>query len=124
MSPVDEHKVEGLSGHQRNTIPDALQHWDPGLRGQSEPRKGVGQPSVAVRRLLPWHVVPLPKHLHPGQCTCTNETWQLRKPGRRAPHTRPLSIQDGKGRKTGVTLNALTQDPLLENHYGSPKMFT
>ena len=36
VSPVDEHKVEGLSSHQRNTIPDTLQNGDPGLRRQSE----------------------------------------------------------------------------------------
>ena len=36
VSPVDEHKVEGLSSHQRNPIPYTLQNGDPGLRRQTE----------------------------------------------------------------------------------------
>lgn len=36
LVPVDQHKVEGLSSHQRNAIPDVLQNRDPGLRRQSK----------------------------------------------------------------------------------------
>lgn len=116
MSPVDEHKVESLSSHQRNTIPDALQNGDQGFGDRVRPEKISRQPEC--RRMSPASLghCATSEHLDPGQRTCARETWGLRS-------VHWLPEHSGAKVQLGVISITLAGDLLLKDDCGSPKAF-
>lgn len=59
--PVYQNEVEGVHGDQLDTVPDAIQNWNPGLGGKGDTRVSVGEPSIPIGHLLPWDFMPLPE---------------------------------------------------------------